>query len=169
MEDGSIHLFEKLASIELLVSDIYLRFSELFLEDRDFWWRLSVEERGHASLIKSGMETFGPMNLFPAELLAIPEDEVDKSIATKEAFLKSLYAPGLNIDRHQALKLAAEMEAGDIEGCFQNLMDTTKTKQSRVYKLFRLLNKDSAEHALRIQNYLEMFENSKKDTGSSKG
>ncbi len=156
MDPDKTLLFNKLISIEMLVSDIYLRYSELFEDDREFWWRLSVEERGHASLLKSGLETFGPMNLFPPELLSIPMDEIDKSIASKESFLKSIESPEPSITRLQALKTAADMESGDIEGCFQRLMDRTEDS-SRVGKLFRLLNKDSAEHSHRIRNYLDLL------------
>lgn len=157
METGKILLFQKLETIEVLVSDIYLRFSELFEDDREFWWRLSMEERAHAALIKSGMETFDPLHLFPKELLSIPTEEIDRSIEAKKTLLRAIDAHESAMDRMEALKAAVKIEEDDVESRFQQLMEKTDA-QSPVYRLFKLLNKDSDEHANRIKAHIAGIE-----------
>jgi len=142
-------LFRKLSEIELLVRDIYLRFSELFEEDRDFWWRLAIEEGDHSSLILAGMETFEPMHLFPEEVKAFSIDELDESIARKKELLDQVKRPSCSMSREEALRYSAAMEMSDIERCFQLLMEEVDD-ESRERQLFQRLNRDSAEHGRRI-------------------
>ncbi|MEE8377166.1 MAG: hypothetical protein V3R45_02225 [Candidatus Aminicenantaceae bacterium] len=46
-------LLETSIELELLVSDLYSLYNEIFPEDSDFWWDLSFEEKNHASLLES--------------------------------------------------------------------------------------------------------------------
>ncbi len=147
-----------LADIETALSDIYLRFSELFApEDQQFWWRLAMEERGHASILESGIEAFVPMKVFPKELVDIKEDEAEKSLTAKRAFLLKISAPDCALSRLDALRYAAEVEDSDVEACFERLMRIVDPV-SREYKLFQLLNKDSDEHAKRIRERIDLLE-----------
>jgi len=148
MDNPKTQIFEKLAKIELLISDIYMRFSEAFEEDKEFWWRLAIEERGHASLIRAGCETFEPMNLFPKELMDIPAEILDKDVAGKEETLSKLSEKPCPLSREQALKAAIEIEENDVERRFQLLME--RASDSKSLKLFQTLNKDTQDHARRI-------------------
>ena len=57
----SIHL-------ELQVSELYLLYHETFQQDKDFWWKMALEEKNHAALLKSG-RLYLEMGMFPAELI----------------------------------------------------------------------------------------------------
>ncbi len=149
MEGWKLKIFERLAKIELLVSDIYMRLSEVIPDDKEFWWRLAMEERGHASLIRTGYETFEAMNLFPDELTSISLEELDRSVEEKESLLKRLSSSPSPISREEALRAALAIEEQDIEMKFQSLME--KVSESKAMRLFQTLNKDTHDHAKRIK------------------
>lgn len=46
-------LFNAAIKQEHLVSKIYLLFSEFFLKDKDFWFKLSMKEVTHTSILSS--------------------------------------------------------------------------------------------------------------------
>ena len=58
-------IIDESINLELNVGKLYLKFSELFPEDGDFWWKLHVEEKHHASLIRTGRQHYMPDYRFP--------------------------------------------------------------------------------------------------------
>lgn len=143
-------LTEESIQLELLVSDLYLLYYELFPEDGKFWWRLVEEERNHAALIRSAREYFAPIDQFPEKLVS--DNLAALKGANKE--LRELLAtyrknpPTRNEAFHSALKL--ESTAGELH--FQHFLD--ETALSKVEQIFKQLNGEDQEHAKRIHQYL---------------
>lgn len=154
MDESQDQLFDKLAELELLVSDIYLAFSNLFPEDSDFWWRLSIEETGHASIIRSGQQSFAPRNLFPEEFSTFPMRTLDDSLASKREMLKGIEGRPASFSRRKAMEMAMRIEGGDLESLFQTLMQKTPGESKALF-LFQRLNNESRDHAERVRAYMD--------------
>jgi len=146
-------IFDKLISFELLIAKIYMRFSQMFPEDADFWWKLVIEEKGHAAILRSGYESFAPMNLFPAELTAISFTELQAALEGKEAFIKAIDENPASFDRRKALLAAIKIEEQDIEKIFEELMEYAPA--TRAIALFQQLNEGSRGHARRMIEHLK--------------
>ena len=63
-------LAEESINLELNVSEIYSLFHSCFADDANFWWKLALEEKDHAALIRGGIEEFEPIGEFPHEILS---------------------------------------------------------------------------------------------------
>jgi len=49
-------LLEASIELEQCMSELYFLYTNLYPEDREFWWKLANEEINHASLLKSGLK-----------------------------------------------------------------------------------------------------------------
>ena len=58
MTDKTIQILDEAIKLELNVSDLYLVFHEKIPEDSKFWWQLLLEEKNHATLLKTGKELY---------------------------------------------------------------------------------------------------------------
>ena len=153
MTENEIMLFSQITEQEQLVSQIYIKFSELFPEDRDFWWRLAMEEKCHASIGKSIQEIFAPMKLYPKEFLNESTDKLLKSNNEKKALLDRLAENPLALTREQAFSAAIEIEDSDVEKIFQEIME--KIPETREDKMFQRLNMDTSDHIKKLKKYAE--------------
>lgn len=153
MTENEIILFSQITEQEQLVSQIYMKFSELFPEDRDFWWRLAMEEKCHASIGKSIQEIFAPMNLYPKEFLSKSTDKLLKSNDEKKLLLDKLAENPLLLTREQAFSAAIEIEDSDVEKIFQEIME--KIPETREDRMFQRLNTDTADHIKKLKKYVE--------------
>ncbi len=54
MDNETSKLLDESIEIELNVSKLYILYSNIFSEDKDFWWKIALEEQNHAALLKSG-------------------------------------------------------------------------------------------------------------------
>jgi len=75
---GFNSLIEKAIQLELNVAELYIRFHKLFPSDASFWWKLAIEEKNHAALLKtlqlmkdSHVEI--PLEFYPAGKEALEE------------------------------------------------------------------------------------------------
>ncbi len=151
MENNFISLIDESINLELNVSNLYSLFFKLFPEDADFWWQLVLEEKNHAALIQSGKEYFEPLNKFPYDLLANSLEEVkDMNSSLKSMIQKLESAPP---PREDAFNIAFELENSAGELHFQNFMN--KEENLKIDDIFKQLNKDDKDHALRIALYME--------------
>ncbi|OGV32447.1 MAG: hypothetical protein A2020_02005 [Lentisphaerae bacterium GWF2_45_14] len=151
MTENEIILFRQITEEEQIVSEVYMKFSEIFPEDRDFWWRLAMEEKAHASIGKSIQEIFAPMKLYPKTLLSESVDNLRKCIDEKKALLETLEKNPLALTREQALAAAIKIEDSDVEKIFQEIME--KIPETREDKLFQRLNKDTSDHIKKLKKY----------------
>ena len=110
-----------------------------------------MEEKNHAALIRSGKEYFEPLNKFPHDLLANSLQKVKDTSSSLKSMIKKLESdPPL---RQEAFNIAFEIENSASELHFQKFMN--KEVNLKIDDIFKRLNKDDKDHALRISSYME--------------
>ena len=151
MENKLLQLANEAMRLEYNVSKLYMIFRNAYPEDGDFWWKLVIEENNHAGLIKSGIESFLPKDLFPSEILATELNELQEVNRELISFLHKYetFPPTRETAFNLALKI--ERSAGEIH--FQNAM--TKDTDSKALKLFQKLNQDDKDHEKKILVYMK--------------
>lgn len=151
MNNDLLSLAEEAIKIEKNVSNLYLIFHEAFAEDANFWWKLVIEEENHAALIKSGIEYFEDLGLFPKEILPNSLQELvdanKKLVSLIEEYSKQ--PPS----RSKAFQVALETEksAGEIH----LLRAMESPAKSKIMKIFQKLNENDKYHIERIQAYMD--------------
>jgi len=154
MSEGiNSEVFNLLIDFESAISEIYMEFSRMFPDDKEFWWRIALEEKNHAAIIQSGRDVFNAMGLFPAELTSLSIDYLKQALAEKEALLSDVKEQPQNLSRKKAVALAIKIEERDIENIFQELMKVHPELKS--IKVFQTLNKETCDHAVRLLRYLD--------------
>ena len=151
MNNDVTSLIEESINLELNVSKIYTHFYKLFPDDAAFWWKLVVEEKNHAALIRSGKEYFEPLRKFPHDLLA-PLLKILKDANSRLDSLIKKYAE-TPPSREEAFNIALKIEESAGELHSQKFMD--KEANSTTDNIFKELNKDDKDHAMRIRCYME--------------
>lgn len=142
-------LIDEAIKTEMNISTLYLLYSELFPEDRDFWWKLSIEEKNHAALLKSAhlylklgkltdevlyqrLETMKQVN--SVILQHIEQYRKDKPSAT------------------QAYRYALGLENSAAELHFQQLMESFS--EDRIVGIFQKLGGEDRNHAERVSTLI---------------
>ena len=126
---------------------MYFLFSQTLINDRQFWWELSIEEKNHSSLIESE-KLFYKVNAFPEGLFDTDLEElvkINKTFSTKIELFKH------NQTKENAFAIALEMENLAIEMNFQKLVENDS--MDRAISLFKQLNRADKDHAKRILEY----------------
>ena len=152
MENNS-EVFNLLIDFESSISEVYMEFSRIFPDDKEFWWRIAMEEKNHASIIQSGRDVFNSMGLFPVELTSLSIDYLKLALAEKKALLSRIKEQHQNLTRKKAVAIAIKIEESDIENIFQELMKIHPDLKS--IKVFQTLNKETCDHAVRLLRYLD--------------
>ncbi len=153
MDKRLLQMVDESIQLELNVSDLYKLFSSMFPEHRDFWWRLVIEEKNHAALLKSVKECFAPMGMVPMGFL-FPDLELLKDTNNKIEMLVIKYKrdpPSLKEAFNTAYLL--EQSAGEIH--YQTFME--RKEDNKVEKIFRELNGNDRDHALRIHSQMSSY------------
>ncbi len=141
-------LIDESIKLELNIADIYMFFYNTFPEDSEFWWKMSLEEKNHASLIKSGRDTF--LDQFPHKLLAPSLQKLCNTNNKLIPLLKEYREKPPS--RETAFNIALDLEQSTGELHFQIAMEKQVT--SGIMKIFQELNNDYKDHANRIQTYM---------------
>ena len=144
-------LIDEAIKLELNVAEIYLSFHHRFPEDAGFWWKIAIEEKNHAALLRNGKQFFLDAGMFPDELVGNSLAALINANNDLENILRQeKEAPP---SRAIALNLALKLEelAGEIH--FQHAMQQAK-HPSEAIKLFQSLNEDDKDHADRIRNHM---------------
>jgi len=150
--DQAIRLFLKESiEMELNVGDLYQLFSAKFPQDRDFWWKISIEEMNHAALIES-------INDLYLDERILPRDKVEKQaqdlLIMNTSVRQRIELYKLNPpSRSEAFKYGFELENSIGESQFEQFM--TGEPDSQVSRIFQKLNGDDVNHALRIEKYMK--------------
>ncbi len=144
-------LIDESIRLELHVADLYSLFEKLFLEDAAFWWRLVLEEKNHAALIRSGKEHFEPFGKFPHDLLAPVLQELKDTNSRLETLIKKYKEASPSREEAFNVALMIEKSAGEMH--FQEFIN--KKDNSTIRKIFMRLNNDDKDHAKRISFYME--------------
>ena len=139
-------LLEEAISLELNVSRLYKKFFDCD-EDSEFWWRLMLEEKNHAALLKTGKDYF--LKMLPSEILPESLNELVEANKTIKELIDSKDTPS----RAEKFKIALKLEESAGEIHFQNAMQ--KETSEKVLSLFQKLNEDDKDHAERIRQYMD--------------
>ena len=144
-----LQILDEAIKLELNVAELYRKFSSLFPDDAAFWWKLTIEETNHASLLRSGIDFLSTINELPAELVALPLEEFIRANAELSRILESVEATPPS--RQQAFQIAIteEESAGEIH--FQTAMG--KIADTRILRVFQNLNQQDKNHAERLRKY----------------
>jgi rubrerythrin len=152
VKNKELAIFSQIVTEEQLISEIYMKFSELFTEDKGFWWALAMEEKAHASIAKSIQNVFVPIKVYPKELTDISLNTISDSIDSKKEFMEFMEQNPGSLSRLDAFKKAIEIEESDIEKIYQDLME--KLPSTKADELFQKLNEDTEGHARKIKEYM---------------
>ena len=152
MNENLRQLIDEAIKLELNVADIYLSFHYRFPEDAGFWWKIAIEEKNHAALLRNGKQFFLDAGMFPDELV----DTSLEALVGVNNELERILQQEKGDDppsREAALNIAIKLEelAGEIH--FQNAMQQAQ-HPSEAIKLLQNLNEDDKDHADRIRNYM---------------
>ncbi len=152
MSKDILRIIDESINLERNIASLYMFFYGTYPDDSDFWWKLALEENNHAALLESGRNYFIPADeLFPYQIISTRLDfltEINSEIKTRlEEYKKS--APS----RESAFNLALRLEESTGELHFQQTM-TTEESNSEALKLFKGLNKEDKDHAIRIRRYM---------------
>lgn len=144
-------VIEQSIELELNAAGIYALFHFAFPEDAAFWWQLHLEERNHATLLRSIKETFMPISVFP-EAFALPSIQ---QLHTANGRLRDLLATFRNHPptRTEAFHVALEIELSAGEIHFQKFAE--KQYENKIDKIFSQLIKEDKDHLQRIMRYMQ--------------
>lgn len=144
-----LKLVDDSIKLENKVGELYLAFHNTHPEDAAFWWELSLEERNHASLLRSGRDYFFDAGLFPEELLLHSINDLEQNIG----LLEKVYYQNSNtpFSREETFNIAHYIETCAGELHLQQIMK--KESNSKAMEVFKKLNKDDLDHAERIEAY----------------
>ncbi len=147
-----IELIEESIKLELTVAELYQFFFSTFTEDSDFWWKMMIEEKGHAAILRSGKESFLPLNKFPKNLVSSSLNDVRNTVVEIESLLKAYKdnPPTRTEAFNTALKF--EMSAGEVH--LQEFLET-KNKTS-IDKVFQKLINGDKDHVSKLLDYMKM-------------
>ena len=144
-------LFDEAIKLELNAAELYTIFNETFKEDSDFWWRLILEEKSHASLLESGKNNFAPRGFFPFELLSAPLEELTAANRDVEKLIGRYRKSPPTREEAFNVALLFEKFAGEVH--FQKFME--QDSDSKLTDMFKHLNRDDKDHEKRIISYME--------------
>ncbi|NTV97930.1 MAG: rubrerythrin family protein [Chlorobiaceae bacterium] len=144
------HLDESI-KLELNLASLYTIFNDNFPEDEDFWWQLAMEERGHAALLQQEKKQPQPLQFFPENLLA-RDFQTLLDVNAKISGLVVTFSEKIP-SRFTAFSTALELELSAGEAHFQEFLDSPDSSYSA--NLFKQLNQEDRDHALRIRSYME--------------
>ena len=152
MNEGNLRqLIDEAIKLELNVAEIYLSFHHRFPEDAGFWWKIAIEEKNHAALLRNGKQFFLDAGMFPDDIVGDSLEALIKANNDLGSIIRQeKEAPP---SRGVALNLALKLEelAGEIH--FQHAMQQAK-HPSEAIKLFQSLNEDDKNHAARIRDHM---------------
>lgn len=143
-------LLEESIKLELNVSELYEIFSSAFLEDADFWKKLSLEEENHAVLIKLVKVELLSSDEFPSEILSSSLENLIEANNRLISLLKEYKDNPPSREKAFNVALSIEESAGEIH--YQNA--TKMTSDLEYIKTFQRLNKDDKDHSERIRKYM---------------
>jgi len=151
MNNDLSELFDEAIKIELNASKLYELFQEVFPDDALFWGQLVVEEKNHAALLRDGRDRFQPIGKFPVEILPASITSLvwaNRGIVTLVDKYRERHP-----SREEAFNTALSLEQSAGEAHFQQFME--KDSVSKIEGIFKDLNRDDKDHALRIRSYME--------------
>jgi len=151
MNDDIVSLLDESINLERNVSELYSLFHNLFTDDAGFWWKLVLEEQHHAALIRCGKENFEPLNKFPHNLLHHNLQDLKDTNGKLRSLITEFQSNPPS--REEAFNAALKIENSAGELHFQKFM--SQESSLTIEKIFKELNRDDKDHAMRIRSYME--------------
>lgn len=143
-------IIDESIELELNAAALYLLFHFAFPEDKEFWWQLHKEERGHASLLTTLKDTFLPAELYPESFVPPSLSKLQKvNRELKDLLEKFRQNPP---PRGEAFQVALQVENDAGEMHFQQFAE--KKPQSKIEEVFQTLISDDKDHVQRIFEYM---------------
>jgi hypothetical protein len=141
--------------LELNVADLYAVFHHSFPKHADFWWKLRLEERNHAALIRSAQEQFDPVGKFPVDLISSQLNEITGVNQKLSQLIDKYREQAPSESEAFSVALLLEQSAGEVH--YQKFMDADAEQGSgcRICAIFQRLNEHDKDHAERIQNQMD--------------
>ena len=150
MYESLPQLLEESIKLELNVAELYEILSSAFLEDADFWKKLSLEEENHAVLIKLVREELLSSDEFPSEILSSSLENLIEANNRLISLLKEYKDNPPSREKAFNVALSIEESAGEIHYQYATKM----TSDLEYIKTFQRLNKDDKDHSERIRKYM---------------
>ena len=146
-----IQLIDESIKLELTVAELYLVFHNAFPEDSDFWWQIMIEEKNHAAILRSGKESFLPIDKFPKKLVSNSLQDVIDTVVEIENLIRAYKdkPPSRTEAFNTALKF--EISAGELH--FQEFIDI-KNKIG-IDKIFQKLINGDKDHVFKLLDYMK--------------
>lgn len=162
-ENALLPIMDKAIELELLLSDLYIELSEDFKEDKDFWWKLALEEKNHAAFLKSGRDVFLPFNKFPKEILPSTVESLQMVINQVSKVIG--YVKDGEVSRGDIFNYAVYIEGSAGEAHYQTALE--KLPDSKVLEIFQLLNEGDKDHKERLLAYMREHNIEVKETSQN--
>ncbi|MFQ5416902.1 MAG: hypothetical protein ACE5FL_07630 [Myxococcota bacterium] len=149
MSDSLEALLDEAIRHEFTVSMLYFAFFQEFPDDGDLWWKLSVEESGHAGLLEAGRELFGSEfgeEILPArvDILVEANEKLDKLLEQMDRQPPS---------REAACRIALEIETTTDAMIFEHALRPAGDADGP--KISDRIRRDDQRHAERIRTYMK--------------
>ena len=151
MDTSLSELLDLSIAHEINISRLYTLFHELFEEDEDFWWQLSIEERSHAALLRNEQKSYKHAETIPEKLLTDDLEALKFSNRKIESLIDEFTAQPPS--REEALQTAFDLEMSVGEIHYQEFMSRKSCTLSD--ELFKQLNLEDKDHADRIKSYMQ--------------
>lgn len=131
---------------ELNVCNLYMMYSTLNSEDHSFWYKLALEEGGHASILKNILSSINMVNhIFNINALDLAELSKTNDIIRKKCEVSY-------VNREDTFRTAMLIENSIGEIQYQKLIDSDIDDD--IIKVFVKINNDEDRHLERIRDYI---------------
>lgn len=149
MDNQLEQIIEASIRLENNVARIYSIFFAAFEQHAGFWWKLHLEERNHAAIIRTVRDYFKPVGVFPDNLLPDNLQQIEDCNARIQELIKQYKKQPP--DEAKAFNLALQLEQTACETHYQDFIN----RDDKLSNLFRRLNRDDIDHANRIMAYMK--------------
>lgn len=143
-------LIEESIELELNAAGLYALFHFAFPDSAPFWWQLHLEEKNHASLLRSIKDTFLPISVYPEGLILPSLQKLKKTNERLQTLLAEFRKVPPSID--EAFRIAMEIETSAGEIHFQKFAE--QQHENKIDQIFSALVREDKNHLQRIQQYM---------------
>jgi hypothetical protein len=147
MSEGYREILDESIKLELQVSDLYMLFYNSFPEDEGFWWKLALEEKNHASLIRSIRDIFQSVSGLPESMFSSSAQDIKAANLRIGALLETF--SNASPSREEAFRIALDLEESAGELHYQKFM--AESPHEKINQVFKQLNGEDKNHGDRIR------------------
>jgi rubrerythrin len=149
MSENLDTLLDEAIRHEHTVALLYFEFFQAFPDDADLWWKLSVEENGHAGLLEAGRKVFG--SEYGEEILPARVEYLVEANLMLEKLLEQMKERPLS--REAAFRTALEIETTTDGMIFENALQPPEDSDASA--ISERIRRDDLRHASMIRAYMK--------------